>query len=515
MQYCQERGDLVGAVFIYKIERFSRAGAISYESLRMELEKHRIQLLDAEGIIQAAQNEFEDLGFSYEWSHYRPSSVNEMLRAEQGRDEVRSILTRTIGAQIRLAQRGHWNRQAPYGYTTTKVVDEAGKKRTTLEPFEKEAHHIREMFRLRALGMDDKAICNRLNDQLGYRSRTTYRHDPETNKIIGTRDGTKLTPKRLQEKVQRLSYCGVLCEKWTHGQPIKAAWDGLVDYDTFNAANRGKILVEERDGAILVSHSRIKQRKQSYHPHFIFKGLIRCPKCKKPFWVSTSNKQRKTPTAYYHCSRGHKYIGHRKEDLENAVVAFLKQLKLSPEISSLLQRNLIDEWEGRLRNLTHRAIDSADEAILLKREKQDIVETMMALRNSPLALGELQFRLSKVQEKLTTATSKRNKLELAELSVERFLEYVSHYLEHLDELLIDNRIPENQRCLFYLLFEQLPTYEEITTRTARLTLAFQYIRQFQKKKSAMAGLDDSSWNKLIESLCSWESTLIRVLGREV
>ena len=147
MQHCQQHSKNIGAVFIYRIDRFSRAGAFSYESLRIELERYGICLLDAEGIIQASQNAFEDLGFSYEWSNYRPSSVNEMIRAEQGRDEVRSILTRTIGAQIRLAQRGYWNRQAPYGYKTSKTIDDYGRKRTVLVPLEEEACHIREMFR--------------------------------------------------------------------------------------------------------------------------------------------------------------------------------------------------------------------------------------------------------------------------------------------------------------------------------------------------------------------------------
>ena len=236
--------------------------------------------------------------------------------------------------------------------------------------------------------------------------------------------------------------------------PSKAMWHGLIDHETFNAANRGRIFVEERENNLLVSRGAIKLRRQKFHPEFNFKGLIRCPECRKPLSASISNQQRKTPSAYYHCSRGHKYIGYPKGELEAAVISFLKDVRLSSDISNLLNRILIEKWQEKRKNLASRVIDSADKTVQLRREKEDVVETMMALRHSPVAIQELQIRLEKIQQQLTTATSKRDSLELSELTVERFLEYASYYFEHLDEMLIDNRSPENQRSLFNLLFRR-------------------------------------------------------------
>jgi hypothetical protein len=42
----------------------------------------------------------------------------------------------------------------------------------------------------------------------------------------------------MQWLIKHPIYAGVICEKWTNNKPIKAVYDGLVDIDTWNNANR-------------------------------------------------------------------------------------------------------------------------------------------------------------------------------------------------------------------------------------------------------------------------------------
>src|SRR3569623_696050 len=100
------------------------------------------------------------------------------------------------------------------------------------------------MFELRAAGqLTVPQIVERIN-AMGFRSRVRNRWDPTHQRIIGKRGGQKLTPKRYQEIIKRPIYCGVVWEKWTNWQPVKAAYDGRVSIEVWNVANRGSRIIQ-------------------------------------------------------------------------------------------------------------------------------------------------------------------------------------------------------------------------------------------------------------------------------
>ena len=81
-----------------------------------------------------------------------PSRKTELLEAERAKDEVRDILTRMIGSEIRYTQIGYWSRAALYGYETSKLETVNG-KRAILVPQTDQAPIIRKMYDMRASGV--------------------------------------------------------------------------------------------------------------------------------------------------------------------------------------------------------------------------------------------------------------------------------------------------------------------------------------------------------------------------
>ena len=65
------------------------------------------------------------------------------------------------------------------------------------------------------------------------------------------------------------------------------------------------------------------------------------------------------------------------------------------------------------------------------------------------------------------------------------INYIIYFIEYLEELLLDKINLDNQATLFKLVFEELPTYDNIINRTAKLTLPFQLIQQLQYQKSPL------------------------------
>ena len=104
------------------IDRFTRAGYPEYSRLKNELEALGVEVVDTYGIIQPKKNTLEHLGgFEYPWSVYSPSEASEMMAAFGGKQEGRDILTRLVGAEIRLVQEGYAVRRAPDGMVNKKV----------------------------------------------------------------------------------------------------------------------------------------------------------------------------------------------------------------------------------------------------------------------------------------------------------------------------------------------------------------------------------------------------------
>jgi hypothetical protein len=160
------------------------------------------------------------------------------------------------------------------------------------------APFFREMFNLRAQGMDDKDNVERLS-AMGFRTKE-YRKwdktDRENPRIIGKRGGKPLTVKQLQRYMRQTEYAGVICEKWTHCQPVRPQhFDGLVPVDVFNAANRGKVFIKEnpdRSVQILTDYipfGRIKRLRNN--PQFPYKFIL-CPICRNASWQQFARQAR-------------------------------------------------------------------------------------------------------------------------------------------------------------------------------------------------------------------------------
>ena len=96
--------------------------------VKTQLDKSGVKLVDLYGIISGQTvNTLENLGVEYSWSKYSPTKKTEILEAEHSKDEVRDILSRLVGSEIRYARLGYWMRRAPDGYDTQKVGTEHGK----------------------------------------------------------------------------------------------------------------------------------------------------------------------------------------------------------------------------------------------------------------------------------------------------------------------------------------------------------------------------------------------------
>ena len=293
VDYCKDPKNGVDCFIIKSIDRFTRGGSLSYDLLKTQLEAAQVKLVDIYGIISSSEiNTLEHLGVEYKWSVYSPSKKSEILEAERSKDELRDIMTRMIGAEVRYTRLGYWMRMPP-GYMS-KRIDPPNGKRTILIPHPEEAKYIKAMFGLRATGQHtDDEITQKIND-MGYRGRGRGR--------ISERDGSPLAKGHLWRFVRRTIYAGVNMEKWTGDRPLKCAFAGLVSVDIFNRANKGRRVIKAEAGKITVKdieearyeEARYKD-KNVRKEEFPYKRYVMCPECNRPLLGSVSTGRRLTP----------------------------------------------------------------------------------------------------------------------------------------------------------------------------------------------------------------------------
>lgn len=476
VDYCKDPKNTVDLFIIKSIDRFTRGGSLSYDMLKTQLEASRVQLVDIYGVISSQQvNTLDHLGFEYRWSVYSPSKKSEILEAERSKDELRDIMSRMIGAEIRYTQNGYWMRQPPYGYYSEKVDTNQG-KRTILRPREEEAVFMRKIFELRAEGLlTDFEIVNKLND-MGYQTRVSYvRNKDDLSKVISKKGGKPLTVKSMQRIVQNTIYAGVNVEKWTNYTPIKCVFDGLVSIDLFNRANRGKKYIgfNEADGEYEIYRQAPKKHlveKVMNNPDFPYKKFVLCPECHGPLLGSASRGKNGKHYPAYHCSNKGHYFRVPKDQMDEKITKFINRVKVSDDKIDLLLTTVRKEFERRqaLSGDDARTIEKHIES--LRSEAEATMDKIMLLSN-PTAIAYLESQIEKIQNDITRLEKEKQQLKQKKpIDIDRILARVRFFLENLDLLLLKQKDPHKKAQLFGVLFDQLPTYDDLGDGTPKTPL---------------------------------------------
>ena len=476
VDYCKNAKNGIDLFIIKSIDRFTRGGSLSYDMLKTQLESSNVQLVDIYGVISSQQiNTLDHLGFEYKWSVYSPSKKSEILEAERSKDELRDIMSRMIGAEIRYTKNGYWMRQPPYGYYSEKVDTNQG-KRTVLRPREEEATFIRKMFKLRAEGLlTDPEIVDTLND-LGYQTRVSYiRSTDNLSRVLSKKGGKQLTVKSMQRTIQNTIYAGINVEKWTNYSPVKCVFDGLITTDLFNRANRGKkyIAYNQADGEYEIQRQAPKKHlveKVMNNPEFPYKKFVLCPECRGTLLGSASRGKTGKYYPAYHCSNKGHYFRVPKDQMDERIAQFIGRVKINQEQVDVLLSTIRKEFERR------QALSGDDDKAILRRiqalknEAEAALCKIMLLSNAT-AIAYLENEIDQIHQKIVKLEKERQQMKNKKpIDIDRILARVRYFLEHLDSLLLKQQDPHKKAQLFGVLFDQLPTYDDLDYGTQKTPL---------------------------------------------
>ena len=471
IDYCKNPKNGIELFIIKSIDRFTRGGSLSYDLLKNQLEANDVSLVDIYGVISSRQvNTLEHLGFEYKWSKYSPSKKSEILEAERSKDELRDIMSRMIGAEIRYTQLGFWMRQPPFGFVSEKVETNNG-KRCILRPHPTEAQYITKIFDLRARGtMRDMEIVEEVN-KLGYRGRVHYVRDKsDRSKVLKKRGGDPLTLKALDRIVTNPIYAGINAEKWTDGKPVQCAFDGLVSIDQFNRANKGKKIITKDDQGDIVKISRAPEPrytviKGTRNPDFPYRKFVLCPECHKPLIGSASRGKSGKHYPAYHCDKRGHYFRVPKKELEDRVNEFINGIRVSPEQVDRVLNVIEAEWNKREQALKQE-LETLDSHIQGLRTEIDMTGSKIKLVSNETAIKYIEEDIVRIEQQIKELeATKMQKINRKPINWQGLKARVRYLAEHFDELLLQQIDPVKKAQFFAALFNKFPTFEDLASGT--------------------------------------------------
>lgn len=469
VEKCREN-PVIEVVLIKAIDRFTRGGSAAYIKLKEQLDKLNVVLIDTFGIIDSRRvNTLEHTGFKYYWSDYSPSFKSEILEAEHAKDELRDIMTRMIGAQIRYTQLGYWMRQPPYGFMS-EMVDGNHGKRMVLKPHPEESVFVRRVFEMKAQGIySNKEIADTCN-RLGFKTRATVvrdKYDPSQIKSI--RGGKPMNEKIVDRFVHRLIYAGIIQEKWTYDKPVKARFEGIVSADLFNDANHGNYILEVNGDNVTVRRRELpewQRIKKVINDKFPYKKVIGCPHCKKPLSGSAARGKLGKYYPAYHCSRDGHYFRKPLAEFEQAIERFVGSLEIAPEHIDKLIDMIATSYETKTARTTQDNQKLIEQKQALDAQIRVMVDRMKMLA-SETALKYMEEDIMTAEKQIKTLDEQLlNQTENA-VDMEQVLQYAKYLLKHLHELVFNTSNPLRRSAFFGLIFNTMPSYADIDFETPK------------------------------------------------
>ncbi len=353
--------------------------------------------------------------------------------------------------------------------TGSRRIDTSHGKRTILKPHTEESKYITEMFRLRANGQyTDEEIVQKINN-MGYRGRAKRSLKLRRTQRIKDDQRTQLTAKHMWRLIRHPIYAGINNEKWTGGKPVKCAFDGLVSIDHFNQANKGYRVIANHGGGKITVEDFNEPRytdKGRRCSEFPYKKFVTCPQCRKPLYASASRGRSGKLYPAYHCNRqGHKFRI-SKEELETKVDEFIGGMQLDPKIADRYLAIANKSWE-RLNAQYSAQISRLDEHVaVLKGELDETIQKIKVLSNET-AIKCMEEELVRLEKEINHTELQKQQLTTKKpRDLKEIGRKLKHVFEHFDQAVRQQMDPIKKARLFGLLFDQMPSYNDLSSCVA-------------------------------------------------
>jgi DNA invertase Pin-like site-specific DNA recombinase len=381
----------IDVVVFWKVDRITRGGVGNYYALKALLAKHGIR-------IEFATQQIDETP---------AGELMESMLAAAARFENRLRVDRTIGVERILTKEGYWCRAAPTGFVNGR--DKNGKP--ILLP-----HPDPRQWELLGYG---------LRKQMDGAHKLTEVARELQAKGLRSNKGNPVSKQGWYKLCRSPVYGGLLCEKWTDGQFVRAKFDGPLTTDEWHRLQR-----------VLDDRNTVARRlpRQAANPDFPLRGFLRCPRCGQAVrgYAAENRHGRRFP--YYDCRNAACRFRVPVAETHTKFVALLRDITPSRELLEAFRRIVLGVWEQEYRELNAASNDLQKTVAKLREEKRAVFDLLKASAGNAALVEELQEEFRRISKELTVATVARNAAEVEEYEAEAVVGTCLYFIERLVEL---------------------------------------------------------------------------------
>ena len=510
---------------IHKIDRSTRGGLGDYYEINKKIESYGTILKDAFWIIGDSMQmvHIDNLDTSeYDWAKFNPSEMAVSMLVLQAKHERASILQRTIPQEIRNTRNGYISRQSHFGYQNERICTSEGKLKVIYTHDSTESKWIYTMFEMRASWkFTDHQIVNQIN-LMGYISRKQKRWNPSRTMVVWEKWWKVCDVKQLQAYIKNPIYAGIIIEKWTNNKPVRWQFQGIVDIDLFNKANRGAVeILEHENGSVSILYGKERapdkpiMHRARFQQEYPFSRVIKCPHCE---WHLTPNKSRSANGNhhyYYQCNGKfgikHKNYTIRREELNETMQDFLSRMEYNYDVFSLFRRMVEEVWSEKSWEIESEVEDHKRAVLELEEKRETLIKNIDKVMDFPEILKIKNDELREITKKLSIMKDRKIMNE-HDKSKEEILSLAKNVFKHLSKAIYEEKNEERITAIFDVILEEPITYENILSNRNPLYPIF----SLASKKRAIddsltcSNMVSSSWDELC-SESNWGQRLWRPL----
>ncbi len=437
--------DEIDLWILCKVDRFSRGGIGAYFAIKQMLTKHgvRIEFSTQEGIDESASGE-----------------LLEGMLAVFASFENRLRTDRTISVEKILAKEGYWCRNAPTGFVNGR--DAKGKPILLPTP-------DREQWALLQYG---------LRKQMTGVFKIVEVAEELRQKGFKTREGNPISPQTWTKIIRNPIYGGMMCEKWTGDEFVRAKFNGAISPEEWRA------LQEVLDGRTKAVMPAARKKR---HADFPLRQFLLCPGCGERVRGSRSTGKMKKSYWYYHCKNKKCHFIVQTKQIHELFDQYMQKITPSPELIALFREVVLGAFAERHQLICDGVAVAERELNAIRDEKQTLIDLMKQTGDDPELLKDLKQQYADVRKRMSLAKMNRGKKEIEEVQAEVIVDYCMHFLEHAHKLWKES-LPEEQFRLQSLIFPEGISYDALTGKqTPKISPVYEAISELQNGDNTLAG----------------------------
>ncbi|MDQ5883360.1 MAG: site-specific recombinase, partial [Patescibacteria group bacterium] len=171
-----------------------------------------------------------------------------------------------------------------------------------------------------------------------------------------------------------------------------------------------------------------------------------------------------------------------KTEFDKNLTSLVSRLMYKDDgFSKTFEAVLMNKFREKEKELGEFSVQVGKTVIELEMEKKNLIESYTSTKNE-IIREELEKKINNVHEEIKKTREQRNGIEVQENDIHAFVGYVKYLMEHPVEMLVKQKDLNALRGLFSVVFDELPTYEEIVNGTPKLSLPYKLSEEFKVNK---------------------------------